>query len=185
MRCASHFVVGNRSLATFRARDLGGLLWLLPKHRLPVIDNYATQLVITPLFHSVISMERRNVLIVEDEDDARSLYAFMLAKTGYRVRAVKNGLEALTEIQIERPDVILTDIAMPIITGIELIKVVKASKELSDLPIVAMTSYSAEFQELARQAGANEIIDKSIEEERLCHIISSFIVDPPKLRRSQ
>jgi chemosensory pili system protein ChpA (sensor histidine kinase/response regulator) len=120
-------------------------------------------------------MERRNILIVEDDHDARGLYAYMLAKTGFRVRAAKNGLEALTEVQLERPDVILTDIAMPVINGLELIKVVKASKELGDLPIVAMTSYGEDFRELARKAGANETVDKSIEETSLCHIISKFV----------
>ncbi len=52
---------------------------------------------------------------------------------------------------------------------------VKASKELGDLPIVAMTSYGEDFRELARKAGANETVDKSIEEESLCHIISKFV----------
>jgi CheY-like chemotaxis protein len=132
------------------------------------------------------TMERRNILIVEDDHDVRCLYAYMLAKTGFRVRAAKNGLEALTELQLERPDVILTDIAMPIINGLELIKVVKTSKELGNLPIVAMTSYGEDFQELAKKAGANETVDKSIEEESLCHIISKFVdLNGPQTQYSQ
>jgi chemosensory pili system protein ChpA (sensor histidine kinase/response regulator) len=119
-------------------------------------------------------MERRNILIVEDDQYARCLYAYMLAKTGFRVRAAKDGLEALTEVQLERPDVILTDIAMPILDGFQLIQAVKASKELGDLPIVAMTSYGEDFRERARKAGANETVDKSIEEESLCRIISKL-----------
>jgi two-component system cell cycle response regulator DivK len=108
--------------------------------------------------------QKANILLVEDEDDARSLYGFMLAKAGYRVRATKNGLEGFTEVQIERPNVILTDIAMPVFSGLELIKAVKANEEFSSIPIIAMTSFSKDFQRLAKEAGASATVDKSIEE---------------------
>lgn len=124
-------------------------------------------------------MQRWSVLVVEDDQDARSLYAYMLASAGYRVRAAKNGLEALTEIQLERPDVVLTDIAMPILDGLELIRAMKASEEMSALPIVAMTSYGDDFKHYARQAGANETVDKSIEEKGLQALIGSLVAGQP------
>jgi CheY-like chemotaxis protein len=122
-----------------------------------------------------MSQRRANILLVEDDDDMRSLYGFLLAKAGYRVRATKNGLEGYTEVQLERPDVILTDIAMPVFSGLELIKAVKANKEFSGIPIIAMTSFSRDFQRLAKEAGAVETIDKSIEEESLCEIIKNWV----------
>jgi len=60
-------------------------------------------------------MRRLNVLLVEDEDGARLLYSYMLAAAGYKVNAVRNGLEAFVEIQVNRPDLIVTDIAMPVL----------------------------------------------------------------------
>jgi DNA-binding response OmpR family regulator len=68
-----------------------------------------------------ISMRRLNVLLVEDEADSRALYGYMLALAGHRVKAVSNVLQAFAEIQANRPDLIVTDIAMPIISGLDLI----------------------------------------------------------------
>jgi CheY-like chemotaxis protein len=65
----------------------------------------------------------------------------MLALSGYRVVAVRNWLEALAEIRINRPDVIVTDIAMPVINGLDLIVAVRSKDELAGLPVVAMTSF--------------------------------------------
>lgn len=118
-------------------------------------------------------MRRLNVLLVEDDDDMRTLYGFMLAKSGYQVRAVKNGLDALAELQIEHPDLIITDIAMPVLDGLELIKIVKTRTELSALPVIAITSYGKEFCRLARSTGANAAIDKPTEEEELQVVINS------------
>jgi CheY-like chemotaxis protein len=50
----------------------------------------------------------------------RALYGYMLALAGYKVKAVSNGLEAFAEIQVNRSDVIVTDIAMPVLSGLRL-----------------------------------------------------------------
>ena len=68
-------------------------------------------------------MRRLKVLLVEDDDGARLLYCYMLALAGYKVSAVRNGLEAFAEIQVNRPDLIVTDIAMPVLSGLDLILV--------------------------------------------------------------
>src|SRR4030095_16878785 len=86
------------------------------------------------------SMRRLKVLLVEDDADARGLYGYMLALAGYRVKVVSNGLEAFVEIQVERPDVIVTDIAMPVLSGVDLITALRSNHELADLPVVAITS---------------------------------------------
>lgn len=116
-----------------------------------------------------------NVLIVEDDDDMRVLYGYMLAAAGYHVKAVKNGLEALAEIQVERPDIVLTDVAMPVLSGIELIKALKASNDLASLPIVAMTSFGESVREQARAAGANDSIDKLSGEADLREVINRIL----------
>src|SRR5215471_9969625 len=99
---------------------------------------------------SGLSMRRLNVLLVEDDDGARLLYCYMLMAAGYKVNTVRNGLEALAEIQVNRPDVIVTDITMPVLNGLDLIVAIRSNDELADLPIVAMTSFGEEICELAR-----------------------------------
>ncbi len=90
---------------------------------------------VPPLVHplpSVFSMRRLKILLVEDDDDARALYGYMLASAGYKVKAVRNGLEALAEIQVNRPDVVVTDIAMPVLSGLDLIVAVKVVEDLKE-----------------------------------------------------
>jgi CheY-like chemotaxis protein len=113
------------------------------------------------------------VLLVEDDDDLRILYSYMLASAGYKVKAVRNGLEALAEIQVDRPDVILTDIIMPGLSGLDLIVAVRSNDELADLPVVAITSFGENLKEAARAAGATDTLDKPTEITMMCEVIEA------------
>jgi len=124
-------------------------------------------------------MRRLNVLLVEDDADARGLYGYMLALAGYKVKAVSNGLEAFAEIQVNRPDVIVTDIAMPVLSGVDLILAVRSDDELADLPVVAITSFGENLREQARAAGATESIDKPTELARIREVIDAAVSRPP------
>jgi len=123
-------------------------------------------------------MRRLNVLLVEDDDGARTLYGYMLAAAGYKVQAVSNGLEALAEIQVNRPDMIVTDILMPVLNGWELIAAVRSNDELADLPVVVITSFGESIREDARAAGATDVIDKSTELERMREVIEAAVSRP-------
>ena len=86
------------------------------------------------------------------------------------MRAVCNGLEVFAEIQIERPDVV-TDIAMPVLSSLDLIIAVRSNDELAHLPVIAMTAFGENLRELARTVGANESIGKPTELERMREVI--------------
>jgi CheY-like chemotaxis protein len=124
-------------------------------------------------------MRRLNVLLVEDDADARALYGYMLALAGYKVKAVSNGLEAFAELQVNRPDVIVTDIAMPVLSGLDLIVAVRSNDELADLPVVAITSFGESLREEARAAGATYSIDKPTELARMREVIDAAVSSPP------
>jgi len=123
-------------------------------------------------------MRRLNVLLVEDDADARGLYGYMLALAGYRVKAARNGLEAFAEIQLNRPDLIVTDIAMPVFSGLDLIQAVRSNDELADLPVVAITSFGEKLREQARAAGATDAIDKPTDVSRMREVIEAVISRP-------
>jgi CheY-like chemotaxis protein len=123
-------------------------------------------------------MRRLNVLLVEDDDDARALYCYILATAGYRVKAVSNGLQAFAEVQVDRPDVIVTDIAMPVLSGLDLIAAVRSDGELADLPVVAITSFGESLREQARAAGATDAIDKPTEPARMREVIEAAVSRP-------
>ncbi|HEU0173488.1 MAG TPA: response regulator [Blastocatellia bacterium] len=123
-------------------------------------------------------MRRLKILLAEDDDDLRALYSYMLAAAGYKVNAVRNGLEAFAEIQVNRPDALVTDIAMPVLNGLDLIVAVRSNDELANLPIVAITSFGEEIRELARAVGATNAIDKSTELERMREVIDAAVSRP-------
>ena len=116
-------------------------------------------------------MQGMKVLIVEDDGDLRGLYCFLLSSEGYQVKAVRNGLQAIAEIQANRPDIVVTDIAMPVFSGLELIRAIRAHHDLADLPILAVTAFSENFREHALEAGADDAIEKPTDIEELCGAI--------------
>jgi two-component system, cell cycle response regulator DivK len=127
-------------------------------------------------------MRRLKVLLAEDDDDLRSLYGYMLLAAGYKVNTVRNGLEALAEIQVNRPDVIVTDITMPVLNGLDLIVAVGADDELADLPVVAITSFGEGICKLARAAGATDAIDKPTDITRMREVIEAAVSRPSSAR---
>jgi len=73
---------------------------------------------------------------------------------GFRVKAVKNGFEAIAELQEHRPDLIVADLVMPVADGLNFIKIVKSTSEFADIPVLAVTAYGGELEDLAMSAGA-------------------------------
>jgi two-component system, sensor histidine kinase and response regulator len=113
-------------------------------------------------------MARLQILLAENDDDTRDLYSFMLANAGVHVMAVRNGLEAL----------ILTDVAMPVVSGVELIKIVKSRVDYADLPVIAMTAHGEKIRRLALSAGANMAMHKPIRYDELRDAIDSALDRP-------
>ncbi len=101
------------------------------------------------------------VLIVEDYEDAREMYAAYLQFSGYRVAEAANGVEAVEQAQALMPDIILMDLALPKMDGWEATRLLKKDERTRDIPIVALTGHAlAGHAEGARQAGCDAFITK-------------------------
>ncbi|MBA3297803.1 MAG: response regulator [Acidobacteria bacterium] len=101
------------------------------------------------------------VLIVEDYEDAREMYAAYLQFSGYRVAEAANGVEAVEQAQELMPDIILMDLALPKMDGWEATRLLKKDERTRDIPIVALTGHAlAGHAEGARQAGCDAFITK-------------------------
>lgn len=120
-------------------------------------------------------MHKPCVLLAEDDENQRHLYAIMLQMNGYEVRQATDGKEALDEVLRSRPDVILTDIAMPKMDGIELIKAVKGQEIVADVPIIVMTAFPGQFLNLAEEVGAKVAIAKPFKSEELCQALQQVL----------
>lgn len=83
----------------------------------------------------------KNILIVDDEDDIRSLYEFELGGEGYETHAVANGEEALKFMEDDRPvDLVILDIKMGSMDGLQVLERLRARK--SDIPVILNSAYS-------------------------------------------
>ena len=83
--------------------------------------------------------ERATLLVAEDHEDTRSLLRFILQRAGYRVVEAVTGSEAVSLAEREHPDLILTDLHMPQVDGVEAIRRIRSVIELRDIPILAMS----------------------------------------------
>ena len=105
----------------------------------------------------------RKVLIVEDNTLNMKLFNDLLKANGYTVLQAKDGLEALRIVRLDRPDLILMDIQLPEISGLEITKQLKEDEELRSIPIVAVTAFAMKGdEEKIRQAGCDGYMTKPI-----------------------
>ena len=101
------------------------------------------------------------VLVVEDYQDAREMYAAYLQFSGYRVEEATNGLEAIEKTLELLPDIILMDLALPKMDGWEATRRLKTDERTKHIPIVALTGHAlAGYAEGARQAGCDAFVTK-------------------------
>jgi CheY-like chemotaxis protein len=101
------------------------------------------------------------VLVVEDYQDAREMYAAYLQFSGYRVAEATNGVEAIEKTLELVPDIILMDLALPKMDGWEATRRLKSDERTKHIPIVALTGHAlAGHAEGARQAGCDSFVTK-------------------------
>ena len=112
------------------------------------------------------------VLLVEDDCDTREMYSFYLSYSGLHVTEARTGRRALERAREECPDVVVTDIAMPEMDGLELSRRLRAEEPTHDVPIIAV---SGQASDRARQAGADVVLEKPCDPDRLLHAIEDVL----------
>ena len=102
----------------------------------------------------------KKILVVDDNLDSRDLIHLHLTTEGYTVVTASNGQEGLYLASAERPDLIITDINMPELDGIELIRQLRAQREFETLPILVLTAFGRDQMDQAINSGANRALNK-------------------------
>lgn len=115
------------------------------------------------------------VLVVEDNPETSQVVALLLGVEGIKVVTAKDGLEGLEKCRAERPDLIVTDIMMPRLDGIEMIKTLRAGAECSGVPIVALTAYAQEMAAEIIEAGANGVLCKTEDFSLLLQMVRGLL----------
>ena len=108
------------------------------------------------------------VLIVDDSLSVRSSLSQLMSDGGYRVVTARDGLEAVNMLEEEAPDVVLTDLEMPRMNGLDLVGYIRNSNQWNPLPVVMITSRTmAKHRQQAEQAGVNSYITKPFTEDEV------------------
>ena len=119
----------------------------------------------------------RRVLVVDDEPRLLHIVAMYLGIEGYDVVTAPNGEDALAEVGRQRPDLIILDIMMPGMDGIEVCRRIRATALTTDIPVLMFTALSSDQDiERARLAGANHLITKPFNLVGLGTVVKSFFV---------
>jgi two-component system CheB/CheR fusion protein len=109
-----------------------------------------------------------SVVLVEDQDDARRMLQILLEAEGMRVFPASNGLEGVTLIERERPDLALVDLGLPVMSGFDLARRVRANRDLSTTRLVALSGYGQDTDvQAALDAGFDEHLTKPPDPGRL------------------
>jgi CheY-like chemotaxis protein len=120
----------------------------------------------------------RRILVVEDFDDNRYLLSRLLEMDGFQIKAVANGAEALEAIGQQLPDLVLTDLIMPQVGGLELIRRLKQDKDTSSIPVIVFSAVDTGILDEARDVGASAIFQKPIDYDELSSSIKNLLKIP-------
>ena len=104
------------------------------------------------------------------------LFSSYLEAKGYRILLATDGQQAIALAKIHHPDLILMDIQMPVMDGIEAIKLIRLDPNLADIPIIALTALAMEGdRDRCLEAGANEYLSKPIKLKMLADTIQNIL----------
>ena len=118
----------------------------------------------------------KRVLVVEDDKINRYMITFLLKKHGYTVIEARDGVTGVDLAVKEKPDLIIMDIQLPDINGLEVTRRIRASEADGNIPIIALTSYAmAGDKEKALEAGCTGYIEKPIKPETFIDQIKKYL----------
>ena len=118
----------------------------------------------------------QKILVVEDNELNLKLFCDLLRAHGYEAEPVRDGREALARARAFAPDLIVMDIQMPYVSGLELIEQIKAEAALKSIPIMAVTAYAAKGdEERIRDAGAEGYVSKPISVMRFVEAVAALL----------
>ena len=122
------------------------------------------------------SDNHQTILVAEDQNDNLVLVSLWLQNLGYRVLTAVNGEAAVEIAKIARPDLILMDISMPLMDGLEATRYIRQTPEISEMPIIFLTAFDTkEFRQRAGDAGGDGYLTKPFDFDRLTKLIVNLL----------
>jgi two-component system, cell cycle response regulator DivK len=121
---------------------------------------------------------KKTVLIVEDNELNMKLFNDLLEAHGYATLKTGHGIEAMELARAHKPDLILMDIQLPEVSGLEVTRWLKADDELKSIPVIAITAFAMKGdEERIRQGGCEGYLSKPISVSSFIQTVRSFVGD--------
>ena len=119
----------------------------------------------------------KNILVVEDNDDLRQIFASIIRFSGYQILEARSGSEAIEKVAFAKPNLVLLDLGLPDMSGIDVARAIKKNRVTADIPIIACSAYpSGEKMEEALHAGIVDYLQKPIAAALIKAKIEKFIL---------
>jgi DNA-binding response OmpR family regulator len=118
---------------------------------------------------------QNKILLVEDSDDAREALARLLELDHFTVVTAGDGVKGLSAAKAEHPDLIITDINMPNMNGIEMIRELREEDDFRDVPILVITAYGHTVSTQAIEVGADSVMTKPVEYDELSDTVEKLL----------
>ncbi len=121
----------------------------------------------------------KTVLVVEDNRVNRRLVVTLLKRAGYGVKSVENGEEAIAALETEDFSLVLMDVQMPVMDGLEATRILRRNSRFQSLPVIALTAHAlAGDRDLCLAAGMNEYLTKPVRREELLASVRRYVGEP-------
>ena len=120
----------------------------------------------------------KSILIVEDNELNMKLFNDLLEANGHRTLRTKSGVEAISIARDQRPDLILMDIQLPEVSGLEVTRWIKNDEELRSIPVIAITAFAMKGdEEKIRQGGCEAYLSKPISVAKFLETVNAFLAN--------
>jgi len=116
------------------------------------------------------------ILIVDDQPDALVILRNILERAGYSVITAYGGVDALRRLETQQFDLIITDLAMPEVSGVDIVDRVKRDPRHSGIPVIALTAYVWDsISQSAGTSGCDAFLNKPIDKKRLLEEVAKWV----------
>jgi two-component system, OmpR family, alkaline phosphatase synthesis response regulator PhoP len=120
--------------------------------------------------------QKIKIVLADDEEDITELLSYHLRKEGFEVIVAHNGKEALDKVIKHKPQLVLLDVMMPIMTGVETCAAIRANTIISNTPIMLITARAEDYSQIAGlEAGADDYVIKPIKPQLLISRINALL----------
>jgi len=120
----------------------------------------------------------RKIVVIDDDKVTRKLLSEILIRNGYEASSAHDGAEGVALVKWERPDLVLTDLLIPIVDGIGVCQQIKSEPELSGTKVIVMSALkNPVLVREAKAAGADDFIDKPIRTDALLELLRRLLPD--------